>query len=896
MSNPIDNNEFKHYLRFNSLNQTALYEICEPVGFDGASFVKEQIENRYARTIEYGAIDTIEFPDAFGKKLDAPRIVNQYGDTFGYMDYGYQWIKNIYDAFGFESDIDYIIALRGSEFAVGKLDFTTEGITDGYSYFKFRLIQQNNVMDFQRQIDTKFNAFADKDINGNTIAPISTFNYLRRNTPVIRQSLFKQPKSIVQLAGASNHVNYSQVSQEFGIDNTLGWLDPDVGGTTFAVNNIRLLKAKNDLVNVSINVDLYCAIDYRVTNPDSQSRMWMSLYYVVYSGTFDSSQGTINNNNTSNGQATGLINQVFFQSASGGSNYIQTLPNNIDFTIPNIPRGHYLSVFWALSWDTTNLQNPNRGRFVFTKCDFKITATQVGIDAVIKATRYIDLIKQSVKAIKNVPVDATNFDVGGEHYNQAVFNRRMVSQRTDHFYSTFKNVMESTMEVNQDFEISTEGIKLRNFAEFYQNNEIGSFLVLPDKESTESFNPRFMVNNFKFDYTKFANDRLIQGTIQGIHTESEWIVPNKNVENKKEVNCNFVRDGFFIQDIINQEIAEPTTATENDDDVMVEDFIALAPNSFGSFGAFLMMRLVNNTLEILNRDSEGETNDVVFSWTTLGLAIGQSFQITSGVNVGNYTIDDLTASVITLTPVGFTPTFTGDAFIQVKYFYSNVPFQTRTDQNFASTDNRFLPNVRYSIKRNIFNYWSKYIKTMMLFAPTIFKNAYFKNNGAFKSQENGKPLFIENADVNYIDLADPILDAKMIQLSVVAEFDEIKDLLQTYQNTKGFVRVYDNTGNVVLGYIQKLDYLFKSKELSLTLELKYNPQYLTLVYENGVLTVNGVAYNVNAENWWIFKNDWVQFYDHKNTPITKFYKYNFVSLNGIFYNSATTLQNALLTT
>jgi len=456
--------------------------------------------------------------------------------------------------------------------------------------------------------------------------------------------------------------------------------------------------------------------------------------------------------------------------------------------------------------------------------------------------------------------------------------------------------MESTMEVNEDFEISTEGIKLRDFAKFYQNNEIGSFLVLPDKESTESFNPRFMVNNFKFDYTKFANNRLIQGTVEGIHTESEWIVPTKNVENKKEVKCNFVRDGFFIQDIINQEIAEPTTATENDDDVMVEDFIALPPNSFGSFGAYLMMRLVNNTLEILNRDSEGETNDVVFSWTTLGLAIGQSFQITSGVNVGNYTIADLTASVITLTPVGFTPTFTGDAFIQVKYFYSNVPFQTRTDQNFASTDNRFLPNVRYSIKRNIFNYWSKYIKTMMLFAPTIFKNAYFKNNGAFKSQENGKPLFIENADVNYVDLADPILDAKMIQLSVVAEFDEIKDLLQTYQNTKGFVRVYDNTGNVVLGYIQKLDYLFKSKELSLTLELKYNPQFLTLVYENGVLTVNGVAYNVNAENWWIFKNDWVQFYDHKNTPITKFYKYNFVSLNGIFYNSATTLQNALLTT
>lgn len=41
-NNPLDNNLFRHYLRFISLGQTALYEICEPIGFDNANFVQEQ--------------------------------------------------------------------------------------------------------------------------------------------------------------------------------------------------------------------------------------------------------------------------------------------------------------------------------------------------------------------------------------------------------------------------------------------------------------------------------------------------------------------------------------------------------------------------------------------------------------------------------------------------------------------------------------------------------------------------------------------------------------------------------------------------------------------------------------------------------------------------------------
>lgn len=888
MSNPIDNNEFRHYLRFNSLGRTDLYQIPEPVGFDGAQFIKEQESNRYARTIEYGAIDTIEFPDAYGMPISPARIINEFGDTYGYMDYGYQWLKYIYKTYGFESDVDYIVSLRGVEFCVGQLDFSTDGLTDGYSYFKFKLIQDNNVMDFQRNESTKFNAFSTTDIEGNTITPIPTFNYLRRNTPVIKTSTFKQPSSKVLIAGGNSRVNYSQSIENYGIDNTLSWLDPDVGGDNFAVNNIRLVKAKNDLVNVRLDVNCDISIDYRVTNPDPQSRMWVGLYYAIYTGTF--SGGNIG----SNGQGVGGINKLYFKDVTGGTNQVVPLDNTMSFNLPPIPRGSYLSIFWAVYWDITNLQNPNRGRFNFTTCNFDLTATQVGIDTVVKASRYIDLIKQSVLANKNVPVTAVDFDVTGKHYNQAVFNRRMISQNTDYFYSTFKDVMESVMEVNQDYEISKDGIEIKHFDNFYQNVEIGAFPILPDRESTESFNPRFMVNNLKYGYNKYASDRNIKGTIEGIHTDSEWIVPNKQVENKKEVKCKFIRDGFMIQDIISQEIKDPTTSTDNDDDVMVEDIIALAPNSFGTFGAYLLMRLNGSNVEILNRDSEGEENDVVFTWTTLGIAVGQTFQITSGVNVGNYTIASITPNIITLTPIGFTPMFSGDGFIQVKYYYTNVPFQTRTNQGFIQTDNSFLPNVRYSIKRNLVQTWGSYLKSMMLYAQTTIKNAYFKNNGAFTSQENGFSSFTENASISYSDLPTQIIDARMIDLTVVAEFDEVKTLLDNYATSKGFIRAYDNNGRVVIGYAQKLGYTFKSKELELTLERKYQPDTLVLSYASGILTVNGLNYTVTPFTWWQFKNDFVQLYDNKNTPVTEFYKFNYVSLNGILYNSATDLQNALL--
>lgn len=867
---------FKHYLRFNDLEFiSGLYEICEPIGFDGALFIKEQEANRYARTTEAFAVDTIELPNELGSLLDSPRVYNELGDTTLYMDWGYHLLKYNNEIKGFESSVDYILEYNGTQMELGELDFTENGFTDGLTYFKFKVIQKNNVIDFERQAETKLNAFATTDINGNPIDPIPTFNYLRRNVPKLGESVFSLPSQISFPNGGvivtTRAFNFSQSIQKSGIDNTLSWFENNYISIGNASNNIRLFRAKNDFFNIKINVE----VEGNFQQGNLPYPTWIGLYYTIYSGAFTGGDVDIN------GNASGSLTRVYFKSATNGSAQTVVLDPNINFTIPSVPRGNYLSVYFVARTGAT---------YNFTKCNFNVTATQVGIDKVIKASRYVDLIKQAVKSIKNVPVTVPDYDVNGKHYDNAVFNRRMISQRTDFFYSTFKDVMESVMEVNQDYEVSKSGVFIKEFEGFYENEEIGSFLIIPDKEGTEQYNPRFMVNNFKYGYQKFAQNRDISGTVEGIHTDSEWNVPNKKVENKKEVKAKFIRDGFFIQDIENQEIATPTTSTENDDDVLVEKMIALPPGSFGEFGSVLLMRVSGANLEILNRDSEGDTGSVVFTWTTLGISVGQQFFITEGQNVGTYTIVALTDSLITLSPVGFTPTFSGDAFVKFKYFYSNVLYQTKRAQGYTQTDNEFLPNIDYSIKRNILNYWGSYLKSMFLYCGGQLKNLYFKNNGAFTANN-----LTENAPVLESEFADPILSAKTITITVNAGLEAVKDYLTAYDTTKGYVRCYNVGGSVVIGYVQKLESNLQSGETELTLELKYIPKLITVTKSGEDLTINGAPYTITAETWWESKNGFFKFYDDKNIPLTNFYEYKFVSLNGIVYNSSTELENALLT-
>jgi hypothetical protein len=310
------------------------------------------------------------------------------------------------------------------------------------------------------------------------------------------------------------------------------------------------------------------------------------------------------------------------------------------------------------------------------------------------------------------------------------------------------------------------------------------------------------------------------------------------------------------------------------------------------------MRIVEGKLEILNRDSEGENNDAVINWLVLGFTVGSSFQITNGENVGNYTVHSITQSVVTLTPVAFTPTFNGDALITVKYFYTGVLWTNRTNEGFAEILNlntsRF-GNLAYSIKRNLLRF-GEYMKSCLLYTRRDIPNAYFKSNGECATRlTEESSLIIEDATIDFDNLPNPLTTAKIYTLTCVAEFNEVLNVLEAYKLSRGFIRAYDSYGRVIKGYIQQLDHTWATNELKLTLEERFETEFLTLTYADGVLTVNDAVYELGGNsNWWIAENDYFKFFDVNSKPLCNFYKYNFISLNGSTFETKSELLTALL--
>jgi hypothetical protein len=907
---------YKHELEIVGIGAPLMYEICEPIGFDGLQFQTEQESKRFARSVNFGALDKIEFVNAVGNLATTPQVKNQFGDISEYLDYGLEWLLYGLEQKGFEFEVYYHLSKDGLYYPKMQLDFSEKDITDGKNYVSCKLIDIGVIMDYKRQGSEIFNAFTNKDFKGNTITPLPTFKYLRRATPVTQISKFRGNNSSVMaqayetsrsIEGFNILANNSNVVEQYDINNTLSFLSPTfTKGLAFDNNGVlqpipvdsgsfQFLEAKNDLSNLTfLFKDIVAqvrAVKYNFFGTSVVTATGKARLLMLIGGVDLATEGF---------DAYELWRKNYADITDFDSIYTN-VPSALNISIPFIERSKRVYIFFANDCTATfsntdhSLANA-RVETLINGMTIEIKATETAIDSVIKAVNWIDLIKQSSKYISNLPIDAPKFDVGGEYYNNVVFNRRMVSQKTDFFNVKPDDVFGSVEEVCADYEINRNEIFIDSYNGFYTNNEIGVFQIIPSKDYQRYYNDRAMLKSFKYGYKTYEQERTTIGTSNSIHTESEWLLPNLLADNTKEINNNFVRDAYAIQSIIDLEIKQPTTSTNEDDKVYIEEYVALQPNSFGTFGARLLMRIVGNDLEILNRDSNGDSGDVVINWTILGFGVGDNFEITSGVNVGNYSVLAITNSVLTLQPIGFTPSFSGDGFIKVKYFYSNVTYQTRLTQGVILPINNTLSSINYSIKRNILR-WGSWIATAMLYNKTLLKNTFFKNNGLFTSQLVGESSSItENANVNYTDLDEPIINANVHSLSLVASYESVVYYMNTYATDRGFVRCYDMQGNIIKGYIQKNAYNPFTKEFNVTLEEKYYTPYLNLTYTNGILNVEGTDYDLGGiSNWWIFENDFFRVFDKNSIPICNFYKYNFVILNGVSYSTKLDLQTALLT-
>lgn len=886
MNNPLDTDSFKHYLIFISLGKTDLYQIAEPVGFDGANFVKEQESKRYARTREYGAIDKLTFTDCETIDTGVEQVINPQGDVSTLLNHGLQWLLPIYNDFGFEAKVEYILEKNGVQFSGGLLDFTEKDLTDGYTYITCKLIQKNKVANFKRRFDGKFNLFGTKNALQEDITPIAHQDIVLKGLLIERNSTWDSPGVMdvstyaYSVLGSDDRFyrwNNSKNILKSGINNTLTFLADfnDPGNTN--PTEFKYLKASKEFFDIQLEISNFS---------------WAQDVYTI-------------------GGADGFVENRFFISWGVDainpigqiivfSNFLRdgdSITNTINqtFNIPYIPAGAYLFIYMQSKCvQSSDLGGEIRCDNLVAKYDIDIILNEKSIDRVVTASWWIDLIKQTSLYSCGIEVEAPLFEINGEFHDNMVFNRAMISNKVDNFNITPKIAFETIEEINCDYEVDEDKIFIGSQNDFYTNNEIGVFEILADDSFMISENDRCQINRISYKYKTFEQDRLTTDTNISIHTEAEFNIQNESVENVKEISIEQVRDQLSIQKIIDLEIDTPTTSTDEDDKVYMTEVVDLPDGSYNQFGIVLLMRLVSGRLEILNTTTDGDAGQI-FSWTSLGINVGSTFSIIDGENVGNYTVFSLTSFVLTLTSnPGTVANFSGDGFILIRYYYQNILYTSRTDEDFISNPLK-IQNVAYSIKRNLKRYGS-YLKSCLLYSKKDIINTYFKSNGAFSSQLNSEALpLVENATITYNSLPNPFITAKVYNITTIAEFEDVLDYMEAYKTNRGFIRCLDSNGRVLKGYVQKLDHLWQENKLKLVLEEKFETQYLILIYNNGILTVNDAQYNLGGiENWWRFDNDLIKLYDEKNRPLSNYYKYNLVNLNGFTFVSKEQLLMALL--
>jgi len=885
MSETSNISNFDFYLNFLS-DDYGKHQIDEPVGIDAINLLTESEDGRYARDSYFGGDGNVKLTFGSGK---------------GSKDLGYEFEKLIeYDKrFGFESNIEFIITNRVTtdDFVLGRLEFEQKE-TDHYSYFSCNIDQVKTQAEIKRFKETKVDLFSNEDLNNESIDPVQTYNVLLPAKPIVQVSEFFLPtQSTFNLTGAGLTqqaiYNFGNGQTKYEIQNTLSFIPNPFGDDA---DTFVYLEAENDIIDLEVSLDIQAELQRFDGGLDYNEGYVRLRYYIGTSLSSGGSEATdIFSINVSD------INTATQVPTNIGFDYIWYINDTYTISDLTIPSGHRLWIFWE-SYYNANFLSELENRMY--KQDISFRGKSIGVDTVTNAVRLLDATKQVSSSInQDFELVSPRLDTTGEHYNQFLATGDMIRGRESAFNLEWKDLSEYFLsEPNLDYQVLDTTVFVGKEDDFYPNIEIAAFLQKPDENYVIKNNPRFTINGFEYNFKSFNQDKDDDNTIDAVHTEMELLIPNKFVQDIKEVQIDFIRDPFLIATTQEKAASETSTSLSQDDKVFILDCVSVAPGQTRSFDRSLTHNV--------NSDGNLQLLGTGFNWEILGFVIGDVFAINSTSNQGSYTVLEITSNIVTLIPASASPTSIGQIITKVTYPLTSVQYALRTNEGFDSITGIESPNeygnLTRSIKRSILNNYGAYLKTSTTFSPENIKVTYLKNEVDLRTQFEGGTEVSEKDDITQDMLPDPILSHNLINCKVLCSFEkyiDFKNKLETINTVNppiktvgGFVRVCNNEGRVVKGFPKKSDSTWANGVMEFELEEKFESKITDITYSGALYFVNATGYDLQGTNILDYAqtdSNYLQLFDPNTLPLTNKLRYDLFSVNGNVYNSITELITAI---
>lgn len=800
---PLNTGDVKHYLQFGDEDPK---EIAEPIKFDAANFVLKQKEGGMGRDVSLAS-------GAVNLRFD-PNI------NFRGLTHFFDRLLQKYETEGYEMDVKYLLEIYGDFYVIGQLD-AKEADTDQFTYFDCKVIQENEQETVYRRSKIKVDLFSDEDKDGEPITALTSEKMFLRATPVSQKSEWILPFSWygLDLTGEAitNTINFAfnpfPAIQKSGVEVTLSPAQQIYGQSGY--DDFTIIRAENTITQgVLVIEELSYLLDFNPLNnfPTANGGFY---YYIGSDYQFGDGipifeTGTLNENNPS----FSITNQTF------------TID---DLTIK---RGEYLLLFFYVSGNPQNQSYSFNNRVTNGKVKFSGVSTS--ISSIIRVVKYGEALKQVVKSISGLEIDAPRFlGENAQFAEQYITDGLRVRNIIDEpFNLSLDDLAGQLEEWRGDYEVTPDKkVFFGLFEDFYKDVKIGEFIQAPDETFKSTINELYATNTFELKYSSYENGNDENGSREGVHTELQMLLPNKGVENVKAVNIPFVRDSFKIENTRKRAIIiEEETATDSDDEIFIIDGVTKTIQATEDL--VLKHLVVDETLLKL-------LNNGTFNWSFTGMQVND-FITLEGENGGTWRVGTIEAAVLTLIAVGLSEaTFSGETLTGINYTVTATNLTNRTSEGFALITGTSNPdgfsNLRFTPKRNILNYWANYLITACQFRRTgTIRMAEYVHNRDLETFINGNPIFvvIEGQDIPVELLTqfypDAILTAFEITTKVICDFTTFWVLKTAARTERGYISITNNKGFNINVYPKELDYDWELNLLTIMGEKKRDTLTLTV--------------------------------------------------------------------